>query len=133
MGYLAYGHPFLDGNGRTIMVVHAELAQRAGLSVEWAATTKSAYLSALTKEIVEPGAGHLDIYLKPFLRSAVGLEKLAGHVANARGLDGSTVEENRVLGSVSDPEVQARYEAQRLQRQQIQEPERGDRDDDRDR
>lgn len=21
MGYLAYGHPFLDGNGRTIMVV----------------------------------------------------------------------------------------------------------------
>jgi len=25
MGYLAYGHPFLDGNGRTIMVVHTQL------------------------------------------------------------------------------------------------------------
>lgn len=31
MGHLAYGHPFLDGNGRTIMVVHCILAQRAGL------------------------------------------------------------------------------------------------------
>lgn len=30
MGYLAYGHPFLDGNGRTIMVIHCVLAQRAG-------------------------------------------------------------------------------------------------------
>jgi cell filamentation protein len=29
MGYLAYGHPFLDGNGRTIMTVHSVLAQRA--------------------------------------------------------------------------------------------------------
>jgi len=25
MGYLAHGHPFLDGNGRTLMVVHIEL------------------------------------------------------------------------------------------------------------
>lgn len=30
MGYFAYGHPFLDGNGRTIMLVHGVLAQRAG-------------------------------------------------------------------------------------------------------
>ena len=51
MGYLAYGHPFLDGNGRTIMVVHGVLAQRAGFSVDWPATTKSDYLSALTKEL----------------------------------------------------------------------------------
>jgi cell filamentation protein len=28
MGYLAFGHPFLDGNGRTIMLIHAELAPR---------------------------------------------------------------------------------------------------------
>ena len=26
MGALAHAHPFLDGNGRTIMVVHHELA-----------------------------------------------------------------------------------------------------------
>jgi len=44
MGYLAHGHPFLDGNGRTIMVVHSVLAQRAGFSVDWASTDKTAYL-----------------------------------------------------------------------------------------
>ena len=41
MGYLAYGHPFLDGNGRTILVVHADLAERAGISIDWAATGKA--------------------------------------------------------------------------------------------
>lgn len=51
MGHLAYGHPFLDGNGRTIMVVHSVLAQRAGFSIDWAATDKTAYLNALTEEI----------------------------------------------------------------------------------
>jgi cell filamentation protein len=50
MGYLAYGHPFLDGNGRTIMVVHAELAERAGISIDWTATAKAAYLNALTRD-----------------------------------------------------------------------------------
>ena len=40
MGYLAYGHPFLEGNGRTIMVVHSVLADRAGLRIDWAATGK---------------------------------------------------------------------------------------------
>jgi cell filamentation protein len=31
MGHLAFGHPFLDGNGRTIMVMHCVLAHRAGI------------------------------------------------------------------------------------------------------
>jgi cell filamentation protein len=31
MGYLAYGHPFLDGNGRTIMTAHSVLAQRGSV------------------------------------------------------------------------------------------------------
>lgn len=120
MGYLAFGHPFLDGNGRTIMVVHAVLAERAGFSLDWAATSKADYLDVLTKEIAQPNARHLDIYLKPFLREAVGIDKLASHVVNTRGLDGSTVEENRVVGNVSDPQVQARYAAQRLQRRSKQ-------------
>jgi cell filamentation protein len=55
MGYLAYGHPFLEGNGRTIMVVHSVLADRAGVSIDWAATGKDEYLSALTREIDSPG------------------------------------------------------------------------------
>ncbi len=46
MGYLAFGHPFLDGNGRTIMVVHAELAERAGFSIEWTAT-RSSWISTM--------------------------------------------------------------------------------------
>jgi cell filamentation protein len=54
MGYLAYGHPFLDGNGRTVMAVHSVLAQRAGFSIDWSATKKDAYLDALTKEIDPP-------------------------------------------------------------------------------
>lgn len=124
LGYLAYGHPFLDGNGRTIMVVHTELAQRAGISVDWAATNKPDYLNALTQEIERPGAGHLDDYLKLFVRDAVGVERLAEHVLTTRGLDGRastrTEDENRVAGRVSDPEVLARYNQQRMYRQGVE-------------
>jgi hypothetical protein len=42
---------------------------------------------------------------------------LAEHIAKTHGLDGSSLEGNRVLGNVSDPKVQARYAAQALQRQ----------------
>lgn len=121
MGYLAYGHPFLDGNGRTIMVVHTELAQRAGISLDWAATNKVDYLTALTKEIDSPGKGHLDAYLKPFVRDAVGSDHLASHVAKAKGLDGDPNEPlgpNEVLGRFSDPELKARYEQQELRREE---------------
>jgi len=54
MGYLAHGHPVLDGNGRTIMVIHSILAQRAGFSIDWAATDKTEYLQALTKDWTIP-------------------------------------------------------------------------------
>jgi cell filamentation protein, protein adenylyltransferase len=115
MGYLAYAHPFLDGNGRTIMVVHAVMAQRAGFSVDWAVTAKPDYLSALTKELDEPGRGHLDVYLKRFLREAVADDRLVAGVAGAPGLDGSA-EQNQVLGKTSDPALHARYELQELKR-----------------
>lgn len=113
MGYLAYGHPFLDGNGRTIMVIHAELAQRAGFSIAWAATDKSGYLSALTRELNHPGRGTLDEYLRPFIQPAVGAERLASHVIGTKGLDGGLVrgeDDNTILGKVTDPALQARYE-----------------------
>lgn len=115
MGYLAYAHPFLDGNGRTIMVVHGVMAQRAGFSVDWAATDKADYLSALTKELDDPGKGHLDAYLKPFIRAAVGDDQLAEEIGLAPGLDGSD-EENEVLGKTSDPALKTRYEQQELKR-----------------
>jgi cell filamentation protein len=89
MGYFTYGHPFLDGNGRTIMVVHGVLAQRAGFSIDWAATGKADYLATLTQELDDPGEGHLDAYLKPFIREALSDDRLAEEIAQAPGLDGS--------------------------------------------
>jgi cell filamentation protein len=115
IGYLAYAHPFLDGNGRTIMVVHGVMAQRAGFSIEWAATDKAGYLSALTRELDDPDKGHLDAYLKPFIREAVPADRLADEIARAPGLDRND-EQNEILGKTSDPALKARYEQQELKR-----------------
>ncbi len=112
MGYLAHGHPFLDGNGRTIMVIHAVLAQRAGFSIDWAATDKTAYLDALTNELDDPGKGILDAYLKPYVRPVV--DNLAYQLAAAKGLDGGAAEVDTVYGHNDDPAVQAQYEQQQL-------------------
>jgi cell filamentation protein len=90
------------------------LAQRAGFSIDWAATSKNDYLAALTKELEEPHKGHLDAYLKPFIMSAVRRDELATNVAAAPGLDGDG--EDTVLGTTDDPELKARYEAQALNR-----------------
>jgi cell filamentation protein len=113
MGYLAYGHPFLDGNGRTIMTVHAVLAQRAGFSIDWSATKKDTYLDALTREIENPSKGVLDAYLKPFMRDPIAYERLATTIVLAPGLDGSVqdAELNEILGNTDEPIVRARYEA----------------------
>ena len=63
MGLFAYGHPFLDGNGRTMLVIHSELCHRAGFCIEWHRTRKADYLAALSAEIASPGKGILDAYL----------------------------------------------------------------------
>ncbi len=118
MGHLAYGHPFLDGNGRTIMVVHSILAQRAGFSINWAATDKTDYLNALTEEIENPRAAALDKYLKPFITNAVADGNLAAAVVATPGLDGQSA--NTVAGQISDPVLQERYRAQELAREEIQ-------------
>jgi cell filamentation protein len=121
MGYLAYGHPFLDGNGRTLMVVHALLAHRAGFSIDWAKTDKTAYLTALTQEIDAPGKGHLDIYLEPFHAPAIAVGQLADAMGQVAGLAGDADDgENKVLGATSDPAVKAMYEQHRLKRKESQ-------------
>jgi cell filamentation protein len=66
MGFFAYGHPFLDCNGRTMLLVHLELAYRAGFSIAWADTDKIGYLNALCEEIKNPKLSVLDAYLLPF-------------------------------------------------------------------
>ena len=116
MGYFAHGHPFLDGNGRTIMVVHCVLAQRAGFSIDWAATTKNDYLAALTKELDSPHKGHLDAYLSRFIKSAIRPDAFAASIAAAPGLDGEG--EDTVLGTTDDAELRTKYEAQELKRKQ---------------
>jgi cell filamentation protein len=115
MGYLAYAHPFLDGNGRTIMVVHGVMARRAGFSIDWASTDKAGYLSALTRELDDPDKGQLAAYLKPFIREAVPADGLAYEIARAPGLDGND-DQNEVLGKTSDPALKTRYEQQELRR-----------------
>jgi cell filamentation protein len=116
MGHLAHGHPFLDGNGRTIMVLHCVLSQRAGFSIDWAATSKNDYLAALTKELDDPHNGYLDDYLRPFVKSAVSHAELAANISAAPGLDGE--DEDTVLGTIDDPELKTRYKAQELKRRQ---------------
>jgi cell filamentation protein len=71
MGSLAHAHPFLDGNGRTMMVLHTEMAYRAGISIDWVKTDKMAYLQALTMELDDPRNGYLDSYLKPFVNGVI--------------------------------------------------------------
>jgi cell filamentation protein len=110
MGYLAFGHPFLDGNGRTIMTVHAILAQRAGFSIDWSATNKIDYLNALTNELERPGKGILDRYIKPFVGVPVDHDRLAVQVAGAAGLGGST-DPDEILGNSAEADVKAQYEA----------------------
>lgn len=129
MGYLAFGHPFLEGNGRTIMVVHSELARRAGISIDWASTDKDDFLAALTQEIEDPDKGHLDRYLKPYIRSAMTQDKLVDHVKDVPGLSGGADAEagvDEVLGKVSEPAVQERYKAQRLKRGESEAPRDGE-------
>jgi cell filamentation protein len=86
MGMLAYAHPFLDGNGRTIMIVHTELATRAGIGIDWTRTDKHAYLTALTNELERPGKGELDMYLKPFVEPATSRAHAAASLGAMRGL-----------------------------------------------
>jgi len=86
MGNLAHSHPFLDGNGRTILTVHSQLAHKAGISIDWKSTDKAAYLSALTHELHQPGAGHLDNYLKPYVQAAVDRQEQLATLLGLKGL-----------------------------------------------
>ncbi|WP_269503527.1 Fic family protein [Burkholderia sp. IMCC1007] len=64
MGAFAWGHPFLDGNGRTMLLVHTELCPRAGIAIDWGSSRKNAYPDALTEELWNPGKGRLDAYFR---------------------------------------------------------------------
>lgn len=70
-GYLAHAHPFLEGNGRTILTVFAELTRRAGFYIKWEDIEKQAFLENLTQELKRPGHGLMDTLVLPFTYKGV--------------------------------------------------------------
>ena len=105
MGLFAFGHPFLDGNGRTMLLVHIELCHRAGFSIDWSRTDKADYLSALTEEIEDPSKRVLDEYLLQFKCELIDRDQWGKSVTLMKGLD----DDQQLDGVVSDPAAEARY------------------------
>lgn len=108
MGLFAYAHPFLDGNGRTMLVVHTELCHRAGFCIEWHRTSKSDYLAALSAEIATPGKGILDAYLRPFVGEGQDRPAWGGLISGLPGLGGQGVAD-AIAGDYQDAEVSEQY------------------------
>lgn len=115
MGFFAYGHPFLDGNGRTMLLIHIELAYRAGLAIAWGATSKLDYLTALSAEITNPNAGALDAYLKPFITLPAARITWPATIAEMVGLDGLATD--RIAQTNTEPAVIKAYAAFNKNRQ----------------
>ncbi len=117
MGLFAFAHPFLDGNGRTILLVHMELCFRAGFSIAWAATDKTTYLQKLSQEIDNPEKRILDDYLQAFMSPVSTRDAWLDQILNIRGLSGTSAatamdEEVYVAGAANTPEMLERYRAQ---------------------
>lgn len=110
MGAFAWAHPFLDGNGRTMMLVHTELCRRAKILIDWASTNKAAYLAALTAELKQPGGKHLDAYLAPFVRTSRRADDLVMQLRELPGLDGLAASSgDDVAYDTSDEKAMASY------------------------
>ncbi len=110
MGMFAYGHPFLDGNGRAMLLVHAELCFRANMSINWIDTDKAAYLEALTREIEDPHAGALDQYLLPFIGEKIVRDHWLESISILPGLDGVNAGADS-SAQYADPKVAESYQA----------------------
>lgn len=113
MGQLASAHPFLDGNGRTILLVYMELCYRTRFAIDWSKTNKDDYLRALADEIRNPFIGHLDAYLEPFVIAISSRGQWPAMIGGIKGLDGLD-KEGITYGSLDDPEVQRLYKAYRV-------------------
>lgn len=62
-GELAFNHPFLDGNGRSLNTVFSEMARRAGFGIAWDKVIKRTYLAHLTNATLGTDYQGLDEYL----------------------------------------------------------------------
>ncbi|EXF91811.1 cell filamentation protein Fic [Pseudomonas fluorescens HK44] len=125
MGQLAFAHPFLDGNGRTILLVFMELSYRAKFAIDWSRTSKDDYLRALSDEIREPRELHLDNYLNPFIVDISSRDEWPVTISGIRGLDGLD-KEGITYASLDNPEVQQIYKTYRAQPLDTQEPPESD-------
>lgn len=110
MGTFAWAHPFLDGNGRSMLLVHMELCARAGFSIDWSKSAKGAYLQALKDEIKNPGQSKLDRYLEPFVLKQTGRQQLRRKIKAISGLDGSHNSIPNLVYRADDAEAIRRYE-----------------------
>ncbi|MFT7773700.1 Fic/DOC family protein [Roseateles sp.] len=111
MGMFAWGHPFLDGNGRTMVTVHTELMARAGLMIDWTASRKDAYLDALTHELDSPSDRALDKYLLPLVQPLQKGRSWIAQIRDLPGLDGAVEDIGTdVAYNDDDPVGQQRYQ-----------------------
>ncbi|MFK2893719.1 Fic family protein [Dyella flagellata] len=110
MGAFAWGHPFLDGNGRTMLLVHAELCARAGFTINWHASRKDDYLNALSREIENPQGSHLNDYLGRLIVPAVPQGDLLNYLQSLPGLDGQQASPAEdIVYHADDPVANQRY------------------------
>lgn len=114
LGQLAFAHPFLDGNGRTLLLVFMELSYRAGFSIDCSRTTKDGYLAALSDEIREPSKGHLDSYLQPYIINIDHRDQWPTIIGGIKGLDGLD-KEAICYGSLDDPLIHKNYKGYQSQ------------------
>jgi cell filamentation protein len=110
MGIFAWGHPFLEGNGRTMLVVHTELCARANFSIDWPNSTKNDYLQKLTDELRTPDKGALDSYLKPLMQKLPARKYWVEQIKSIPGIDGANTEDDNMSYASDDPLARKRYE-----------------------
>jgi len=110
---LAYAHPFLDGNGRTIMLVQDEVMRRQDKHIEWGAMDKGEYLKTLTQELKKPDEGIMDDYLDRYVKDgALTPQESADKIqANDLGRPAKIEEPSTMdallsspIGQIKDPE-----------------------------
>lgn len=110
MGAFAWGHPFLDGNGRTMLLVHTALCGRAGFSVDWHQSRKNGYLEALTAELRTPDQGILDAYLQPLICPLIPQQNWVSRLVDLPGLDGRSRPDDNIAYQQDDLAALARYQ-----------------------
>jgi cell filamentation protein len=65
LGYWAYAHPFLDGNGRALFTFLTARLARQHQTLDWNKLDRTTFLSTLDLQIADPKGEALDHFLAP--------------------------------------------------------------------